>query len=118
MDHHCEELKDFNWTIQGLAMDYVKQFCAASGNPLKGRNPENPIPTANGVGGPWKSVEAKLGYLMEDLADTSSTLVATDDSGNFIDIVSGKVTTLEKLTRKLKNFIKTTLLLKQRENKK
>ena len=28
---------------------------------------------------------------MEDLADTSSTLVATDDSGNFIDIVSGKV---------------------------
>ena len=42
---------------------------------------------------------------MEDLADTSSTLVATDDSGNFIDIVSGKVTTLEKLTRKLKNFI-------------
>ena len=77
----------------------------SSGNPLKGRNPENPIPTANGVGGPWKSVEAKLGYLMEDLADTSSTLVATDDSGNFIDIVSGKVTTLEKLTRKLKNFI-------------
>ena len=37
MDHHCEELKDFNWTIQGLAMDYVKQFCAASGNPLKGK---------------------------------------------------------------------------------
>ena len=38
-------------------------------------------------------------------ADSSSTLVATDDSGNFIDIVSGKVVTLEKLTRKLKNFI-------------
>ena len=37
MDHHCEELKDFNWTIQGLAMDYVKQFCAQSGNPLKGK---------------------------------------------------------------------------------
>ena len=77
----------------------------SSGNPLKGRNPENPIPTANGVGGPWKSVEAKLGYLMEDIADTSSTLIATDDSGNFIDIVSGKVVTLEKLTRKLKNFL-------------
>ena len=28
---------------------------------------------------------------MEDLADSSSTLVATEDSGNFIDIVSGKV---------------------------
>ena len=37
MDHHCEELKDFNWTIQGLAMDYVKQFCAQSGNPLTGK---------------------------------------------------------------------------------
>ena len=37
MDHHCEELKDFNWTIQGLAMDYAKQFCAQSGNPLKGK---------------------------------------------------------------------------------
>ena len=37
MDHECEELKDFNWTIQGLAMDYVKQFCAQSGNPLKGK---------------------------------------------------------------------------------
>jgi|TARA_B100001093_G_scaffold132447_1_gene125094 hypothetical protein len=77
----------------------------SSGNPLKGRNPENPIPTANGVGGPWKSVEAKLSYLMEDIVDTSSTLVATDDTGNFIDIVSGKVVTLENLTRKLKNFM-------------
>ena len=37
MDHHCEELKDFNWTIQGLAMDYIKQFCAASNNPLEGK---------------------------------------------------------------------------------
>ena len=72
---------------------------------MKGRNPENPIPTANGVGGPWKSVEAKLSYLMEDIVDSSSTLVATEDSGNFIDIVSGKVVTMEKLTRKLKNFM-------------
>ena len=37
MDHHCEELNDFNWLIQGLAMEYVKNFCAASGNPLKGK---------------------------------------------------------------------------------
>ena len=77
----------------------------SSGNPMKGRNPENPIPTANGVGGPWKSVEAKLSYLMEDIADTSSTLVATGDSGSYIDIISGKVVTMEKLTRKLKNFM-------------
>ncbi len=37
MDHHCEELKDFNWTIQGLAMDYIKQFHAQSGNVLAGK---------------------------------------------------------------------------------
>ena len=36
MDHLCEEMSDFNTMIQGLAMDYVKQFCAASGNPLSG----------------------------------------------------------------------------------
>ena len=42
---------------------------------------------------------------MEDIVDSSSTLVATEDSGNFIDIVSGKVVTMEKLTRKLKNFM-------------
>ena len=81
------------------------QLSGSSGNTMKGRNPENPIPTANGVGGPWKSVEAKLSYLMEDIVDSSSTLVATEDSGNFIDIVSGKVVTMEKLTRKLKNFM-------------
>ena len=37
MDQHCEELKDFNWTIQGLAMEYIKQFCDQSGNPLTGK---------------------------------------------------------------------------------
>ena len=36
MDHLCEEMKDFNMMIQGLAMDYVKQFAAASGNSLQG----------------------------------------------------------------------------------
>mgnify|MGYP003153906888 FL=1 len=37
MDHHCEELKDFNWMMQGLAMDYVRQFCSQTGNPLQGK---------------------------------------------------------------------------------
>ena len=40
MDHLCEELGDFNILIQGLAMDYIKQFCAASGNPLTGKREE------------------------------------------------------------------------------
>ena len=37
MNHLCEELKDFNWLIQGLATDYIKQFCASSGTPLTGK---------------------------------------------------------------------------------
>ena len=36
MDHLCNELSEFNMFIQGLGMEYVKQFCAQSGNPLKG----------------------------------------------------------------------------------
>jgi len=76
----------------------------SSGNPTKPRSPSKPIPTANGVGGPWKSVEAKLNYLLEDIADTAGTLIATED-GDFLDIVSGKVVTIEKLTAKLQNFL-------------
>ena len=36
MDHLCEDMHNFNTMIQGLAMDYVKQFHAASGNSLQG----------------------------------------------------------------------------------
>ena len=36
MDHLCNELSEFNMFIQALGMEYVKQFCAQSGNPLKG----------------------------------------------------------------------------------
>tara|TARA_S200000501_G_scaffold12321_1_gene10881 strand:+ start:4 stop:2538 length:2535 start_codon:yes stop_codon:yes gene_type:complete len=76
----------------------------SAGNAQKPRSPSKPIATGNGVGGPWKSVESKLNYLIEDIADTAGTLVATED-GSFIDIVSGKVVTIEKLTAKLQNFL-------------
>jgi len=76
----------------------------SAGNTAKPRSPSKPIATANGVGGPWKSVESKLNYLLEDIADTAGTLVATED-GDFLDIISGKVVTLEKLTAKLQNFL-------------
>ena len=76
----------------------------SSGNPHKPRQPEKPIPAANGVGGPWKTLEYKLSYLVEDLADTAGTLVQGED-GDFLDIVSGKIVTLEKLTGKIKNFL-------------
>ena len=41
---------------------------------------------------------------MEDIVDSSSTLVATEDSGNFIDIVSGKVVTMEKIDQKVEKL--------------
>ena len=35
------------------------QLSGSSGNTMKGRNPENPIPTANGVGGPLEVCRGK-----------------------------------------------------------
>ena len=74
------------------------------GNPQKPRNPEKPIPAANGVGGPWKSLEYQLSYLFEDLADTAGMLIKAED-GNFLDIASGKLHTAEQLTAKIQNFL-------------
>ena len=49
-------------------------------------DPEKPIPAANGVGGPWKTLEYKLGYLIEDIADQARTLVKADSDGDFMDV--------------------------------
>jgi hypothetical protein len=76
----------------------------SSGNPQKPRNPEKPIPAANGVGGPWKTLEYKLSYLIEDIADTAGTLVK-GENGDFLDIVTGKLVTAQSLTNKLQNFL-------------
>jgi hypothetical protein len=73
-------------------------------NPTKPRNPEKPIPAANGVGGPWKTLEYKLSYLLEDLADTAGTLVAAED-GDFMSVVTGKIVKAQELTAKLQNFL-------------
>ena len=74
----------------------------SAANPQKPRSPENPIPAANGVGGPYKTMEYQLGYLLEDVSVTASQLVKTDN-GDFIDVVEGKLVTMEKLTGKIKN---------------
>ncbi|AIX17450.1 baseplate hub + tail lysozyme [Synechococcus phage ACG-2014b] len=76
----------------------------SSGNPQKPRNPEKPIPAANGVGGPWKTLEYKLSYLIEDIADTAGNLVKAEN-GDFIDIITGKLITAQSLTAKLQNFL-------------
>ena len=76
----------------------------SSGNPSKPRNPEKPIPAANGVAGPWKTLEYKLSYMLEDLADHAGSLVRAED-GDFMDIVTGKLVTAKQLTVGIQNFL-------------
>tara|TARA_R100000005_G_scaffold94498_3_gene72696 strand:- start:503 stop:3013 length:2511 start_codon:yes stop_codon:yes gene_type:complete len=76
----------------------------SAGNSQKPLTPEKPIPAANGVGGPWKTLEYQLQYLCEDIANTAGNLVRSD-SGEFIDVVENKVVTLDKLLTKIRNFL-------------
>ena len=59
---------------------------------------------ANGVGGPWKTLEYNLNYLFEDLADEASELVKAED-GDYLNIITGKLVTAKKLTAKIQNFL-------------
>ena len=73
-------------------------------NPTKPKQPAKPVPAANGVGGPWKTLEYQLNYIIEDIADTAGNLVKAED-GDFLDIVTGKIVTAKVLTAKLQNFL-------------
>ena len=74
-------------------------------NPNKPQQPSKPIPAANGVAGPWKTLEYKLTYLVEDIAGHAGTLVKADGSGNFLDVVEGKIVSVKALTAKVQNFL-------------
>ena len=76
----------------------------SGGNPVKPRNSNKPNPAANGVGGPWKTLEYKLSYLVEDLADHAGSLIRAED-GEFLDVVTGKLVSAKQLTVKLQNFL-------------
>ena len=76
----------------------------SSGDSQKPATPSKPIPTANGVSGPWKMLEYKLQYLLEDIANTAGNLVKSDN-GEFIDVVENKLVTLDKLLAKIRNFL-------------
>lgn len=73
-------------------------------NPIKPLDPTQPIPVANGVGGPWKTLEYKLSYLIEDLANTAATLVKAE-SGEYLDLISGKLITKAELTVNVNNYL-------------
>ena len=76
----------------------------SSGNPNKPHQPAKPIPAANGVAGPWKTLEYKLSYLVEDIANHAGTLVKAEN-GDFLDIVEGKLVSAKALTAKIQNFL-------------
>ncbi len=74
-------------------------------NPVKPLDTDKPLPAANGVGGPWKSLEYKLSYLIEDIAETAGSLVKTEKDGEYISMITGKLVTAKQLTAKLQNFL-------------
>ena len=76
----------------------------SSTNTQKPTTPSLPIPTASGVSGPFKMVEYKLTYLMEEIAATAGNLVKNED-GDFIDVIENKIVTLDKLLSRSKNFL-------------
>ena len=76
----------------------------STSNPIKPTNPVKPLPAANGVGGPWKTLEYKLSYLIEDLANSASTLVKID-STQYLDLVTGKYVRQGDLTARLENYL-------------
>ena len=88
----------------GSPKSIAQEMAGSSANPTKPRQPSKPIPAANGVGGPWKTLEYKLSYLLEDLADTAGSLVKAED-GEFLDMVTGKLVTAKALTAKIQNFL-------------
>jgi len=79
---------------------------SVTGNPQKPAQPEAdaPIPAASGTGGPIKSLEAGLKYLVQDLIDTASNLVKAED-GDFLNVVENKIVTAQQLMGKIKNFL-------------
>ena len=77
----------------------------SSTNTQKPTAPSKPLPTAAGTGGPWKTLEQSLTYLVEDLVASASNLVNGGGKGNFVDVVSGKVVSAQELLAKVKNFL-------------
>jgi hypothetical protein len=82
----------------------TKDINGSYANPIKPLDPTQPIPAANGVGGPWKTLEYKLSYLIEDLANTAATLVKAE-GGEYLDLISGKLITKTELTVNINNYL-------------
>ena len=53
---------------------------------------------------PWKTLEYKLSYLVEDLADHAGSLIRAED-GDFLDVVADKLVSAKQLTCKTSKFL-------------
>ena len=51
------------------------------------------------------TLEYKLSYLVEDIAETAAPLIKTEKDGEFISILTGKLVTAKVFTAKLQNFL-------------
>ena len=87
----------------GSPKSLAAQANGSATNSAKPTTPSKPLPTAAGTGGPYKSLENTVNYLVEDLVASASNLVPTE--GGFMDVLSGTFTNVEKLTAKLTNFV-------------
>ena len=58
-----------------------------------------------GVGGPWKTLEYKLGYLIEDIADQAGTLIKADGDEEFLDMLTGKIVLQKHSSRNCKTSL-------------
>ena len=81
-----------------------KGILGGTTNPIKPSTPTKLIPAAHGVGGPWKTLEYKMSYLIEDLANTSANLVKIDKD-TYLDIVIGSYVKKEDLTKKIDDYL-------------
>ena len=81
-----------------------KGVLGSTTNPIKPSTPSKLIPAAHGVGGPWKTLEFKMSYLIEDLANTSANLVKID-TDTYLDIVVGSYIKEADLTKKIDDYL-------------
>ena len=90
----------------GSPKNIGNDFPGGRSNPIKPLDPSKPIPVANGIGGPWKSLEYKLSYLLEDLANTCTSLVKAE-GGEYLDLTTGQLIMKKDLTRIIRDYITT-----------
>jgi hypothetical protein len=93
----------------GSPKNLSRSVNGSSTNTSKPSTPDTPIPAAAGTGGPFKSLENTISYLVQDLIDSTANLVPNGSGDSYLDVLNGTVVNAQKLTAKLKNFISAVM---------